>query len=207
MNDVITILTIDDDSQITYALNALFRRQGWKAISAENVADGLEFFQKHIPDLVLIDYHMPGINGVAGVERLRQLSQSIPIIVFTIDESQRIADEFLRVGANDFAIKPIKAPDIISRIKLHLRLLEQQKIRDADAAFAEKGIGVGTLKLITEYLSSQPEYVSANEVASNTGLAYPTAYRYLQYLARKGQAETINTYGKVGKPNKKYRLL
>ena len=52
---------------------------------------------------------------------LRALSHTVPIIVFTIDESQEVADQFLQAGASDFALKPIKAPDIISRIKLHLR--------------------------------------------------------------------------------------
>ena len=57
---------------------------------------------------------------------LRALSHTVPIIVFTIDESQEVADQFLQAGASDFALKPIKAPDIISRIKLHLRLLERE---------------------------------------------------------------------------------
>ena len=51
---------------------------------------------------------MPGINGVEGVQMLRALSHTVPIIVFTIDESQEVADQFLQAGASDFALKPIK---------------------------------------------------------------------------------------------------
>ena len=117
------ILVIDDDEQICFALGELFKFQGWRAYSACDVESGLATFKTCRLDMVLIDYHLPRINGVEGVRRLRRLSQDVPILVFTIDESQEVADTFLEAGATDFALKPIKAPDIISRIKLHLRLL------------------------------------------------------------------------------------
>jgi two-component system response regulator DctR len=45
----------------------------------------------------------------------------LPILVLTVDERQELADQFLTAGATDFALKPIKAPDLISRINVHLR--------------------------------------------------------------------------------------
>lgn len=203
MANTTTILAIDDDPQICFALNSLFRLQGWQAYCAESVEAGLELFKAHRPDIVLIDYHMPRINGVEGVRMLRRLSESVPIIVFTIDESQAVADAFLEAGASDFALKPIKAPDIISRIKLHLRLLAQA--RENDYEKLEKGMSQNTLSLIEDYLVSQTEYLTANQIAEGTGLAYQTAYRYLQHLTRLGSVELLNSYGKVGRPKQLYR--
>ena len=148
MERKITILSIDDEENIRFALGELFRFQGWEACCAPTVEKGIEQFRLHRPDIVLIDYHMPGINGVEGVRLLRKLSRTVPIIVFTIDESQEVADQFLQAGASDFALKPIKAPDIISRIKLHLRLLE----REQPAQPLSKGLSEATLQLVLDSL-------------------------------------------------------
>ena len=71
-NRPLTILTIDDEEQIQYALRALFNSQGWEAISARDVEEGVGKFRTCRPDLVLMDYHLPKINGVKGVEMLRR---------------------------------------------------------------------------------------------------------------------------------------
>ncbi len=201
MERKITILSIDDEENIRFALGELFRFQGWEACCAPTVEKGIEQFRLHRPDIVLIDYHMPGINGVEGVRLLRKLSRTVPIIVFTIDESQEVADQFLQAGASDFALKPIKAPDIISRIKLHLRLLE----REQPAQPLSKGLSEATLQLVLDSLKDGEDYMTVNEVAKSSGLAYQTVYRYLQYLIQNKKVEMVSIYGKVGRPRQLFR--
>lgn len=89
-NRPLTILTIDDEEQIQYALRALFNSQGWEAISARDVEEGVGKFRTCRPDLVLMDYHLPKINGVKGVEMLRREDPEVPLIVFTIEDNQRV---------------------------------------------------------------------------------------------------------------------
>ena len=201
MERKITILSIDDEENIRFALGELFRFQGWEACCAPTVEKGIEQFRLHRPDIVPIDYHMPGINGVEGVRLLRKLSHTVPIIVFTIDESQEVADQFLQAGASDFALKPIKAPDIISRIKLHLRLLE----REQPAQPLSKGLSEATLQLVLDSLKEGEDYMTVNEVAKSSGLAYQTVYRYLQYLIQNKKVEMVSIYGKVGRPRQLFR--
>ena len=201
MERKITILSIDDEENIRFALGELFRFQGWEACCAPTVEKGIEQFRLHRPDIVLIDYHMPGINGVEGVRLLRKLSRTVPIIVFTIDESQEVADQFLQAGASDLALKPIKAPDIISRIKLHLRLLE----REQPAQPLSKGLSEATLQLVLDSLKEGEDYMTVNEVAKSSGLAYQTVYRYLQYLIQNKKVEMVSIYGKVGRPRQLFR--
>ena len=195
------ILSIDDDEEICFALNALFQLNGWDAYSAQSVETGLALFKAYHPDIVLIDYHMPRTNGVEGVRLLRKLDRNVPIIVFTVDESQKVADTFLEAGATDFALKPIKTPDLVSRINLHVRLIEQHPQRDLS-----KGMSQSTLDLITGFLSCQNDYLTANEIAEGTGLAYQTIFRYLQYLVYKKEVEQLSTYGKVGRPKQLYKI-
>ncbi len=203
MKKEVTILSIDDDEQICFALCELFKFQGWNACSANSVESGLARFSAAPADIVLIDYHMPQINGVEGVRLLRKLSPGVPIIVFTIDERQAVADAFLEAGASDFALKPIKAADIVSRIKLHLRLLEKSAQEPA-AVLVTKGICKSTLELIEGVLADQTESLTVNEIAQQTGLAYQTVYRYLQYMTRENQVQMVNVYGKVGRPKQVY---
>ena len=199
-----TILCIDDEKEICFALKALFRTQNWETVPAYNVTSALTLFRQIKPTIVLIDYHMPGINGVEGVRMLRKLSSTVPIIVFTIDESQAVADAFLAVGASDFALKPIKAPDIVSRIKLHLRLVEQNSTAQG-SAITSKGISQGTRDLILEYMRGCSQLVTVNDIAQATGLAYQTVYRYLQHLTQQSLVIMDSVYGKVGRPKQMYR--
>ena len=77
MKENVTILSIDDDPQICFALGELFKFQGWRAVSASDVASGLEAFRRYSPDIVLIDYHMPGVSGIEGVKLLRRQSSKL----------------------------------------------------------------------------------------------------------------------------------
>ena len=207
MNHIPKILCIDDEEEICFALKALFKSQNWNGLSAHDMEEGIAQFRNGQPDIVLIDYHMPGISGLDGVCLLRKLSATVPIIVFTIDESQAVADAFMEAGASDFALKPIKAPDIVSRIKLHLRLLEQNDIKAFQGVNPSKGISQTTLNLISVHLEQRGEYETAQEIANGTGLAYQTTYRYLQYMAQENMVEIYNIYGKVGRPKQLYRKL
>ena len=109
----------------------------------------------------------------------------------------------MQAGASDFALKPIKAPDIISRIKLHLRLLE----REQPAQPLAKGLSEATMQLVLDSLKEGDDYMTVNEVAKSSGLAYQTVYRYLQYLIQIKKVEMVSIYGKVGRPRQLFRRV
>lgn len=205
------ILMIDEDEQGLFALEAAFRAQGWTAVCAKDVLTGLELFRAETPDLVLMECQLPDMDGVKGVEMLRELDAEVPVICVTGNESQDLADRFFAAGASDFALKPLKTPDIISRIRLHIRLLESMKRLNGKKEVQEhvpksKGIGAVTLELIQDAFQTSSEYLTVETIAQRTGLAYQTAYRYLQHLAAQQLLEICQNYGKVGRPKQKYRL-
>lgn len=218
MDKKISILAIDDDKEILYSLQALFEYQGWNYITAVDIEQGLKAFWDNKPDIILIDYHLPKINGIEGVKMLRQFSPSVPIIVFTIDEAQEVADKFIEAGASDFALKPIKAPDLISRINLHIRLMKQENhvtyansqkeiINKIAEERTSKGIGTATLELMTKFMAENNDYMVVEEIAKGTGLAYQTTYRYLQYMAQEKDVDVKVSYGKIGRPKQTYKLI
>lgn len=203
-NRALSILCIDDDEFIRYALSQMCQSQQWKAYTAQNVAEGLEIFDTTQIDLVLIDYHLPDLNGVEGVRLLRKRSTEVPIIVFTIDDNQEVADAFLQAGANDFALKPIKALDLISRIKLHIRLMDSER-QNLYGESGRKGVSYATVNLILQCLRSAGKDMTVGEIAEATGLANQTAYRYLQHMAGDQLVTAEKVYGKVGRPKQVFR--
>lgn len=206
MKNKIHILCVDDDVQIRFALVALCESQGWSSSVASNVQEAVKMFDRGGIDLILMDYHLPGINGLEGVRMLRMRSRRVPIIVFTVDDNQEVADAFLKAGATDFALKPIRALDMISRIRLHIRLLEKLP-SEREARVEQKGISQATTELLRNCLSRQERPMTAGEIAGATGLAPQTAYRYLQYLVEDGEVTVSTAYGKVGRPRQQYSAV
>lgn len=208
-NKNISVLCIDDEESIRFALCAVIESQGWKAYSAKNVYEGLLKIKEHNPEIILIDYHMPVINGLEGVKKIRLIDEKSPIIVFTIDSNQALAEKFMLAGATDFANKPIKAPDLISRINLHIKLLEKNPNEENDLIKSinlTKGIGESTLSLILDSLSKEEEFLTVEEISNLTELSYQTTYRYLQFLEQEDIIDVNITYGKIGRPKQSYKL-
>ena len=201
-NKTANILVIDDDKEICFTLRSIFEFQQWVVSTVCRVRDGLTLLQQEKFDLVLIDYHMPEVNGISGVQMIRGLLPDIPILVLTIDNDQTVADRFLAAGADDFALKPVKAPDIISRVKLHLQLSRQRHTQVKNC----KGISSTTLYLIKSRMREVGDYITVEDLSQRIGMAYPTVYRYIKYLIDEELVESHSAYGKVGRPKQAYRL-
>lgn len=202
----ITILAIDDEQDILYTLAAIGTAVGWKVYTENNSLAAAAQVAALKPDLILLDYHMPQQNGVVTVRKIREINNRVPIIVLTIDGRQELADEFLEAGANDFSTKPIKVPDLVARINVHLRLLEKQ--REAEGrTIVSKGINDTTLELVRSYCQLQQDWFYVEDAARELGLAYQTTSRYLQFLHAQGDVQVENDYGKVGRPRNRYRKL
>ncbi len=202
------ILVIDDNEDIRFTINEICKYAGWTAVLAIDGYEGVELFKSENPDLVLVDYHMPKLDGMETVEQIRNIdSENVPIIVLTVDERQEVADQFLILGATDFALKPIKAPDLIARIKVNLRIAQLLKMESDQGEDYVKGIRGATRKIIIEYMQKQDEPLTIEEITAGVELAYQTVHRYLMNMVKSGTVITINDYGKVGRPKNKYKLV
>ncbi|WP_027415816.1 response regulator [Aneurinibacillus terranovensis] len=209
------ILVIDDDATVRFMLSEICAIANWEVVIGSNGREGLEALTKNEIDVVLVDYHMPEMDGLQTVQHLRRMDRNVPILVLTVDERQEIADRFLDLGATDFALKPVKAPDLISRIQLHMRLAQYTRTMGneiserlpADDLFETKGISKTTLVHIISYLRTNPQPCTVDEITQEVGLAYPTVYRTLVHLMQKGKVRTIISYQKVGRPKNKYEWL
>jgi two-component system response regulator DctR len=201
------IVIIDDEPDIQYTIREICLHGGWEPMIAENGRQGKDLCEKYNPNLVIVDYHMPDWDGLTTVKKIREFDSVVSILVLTVDETQEIAEKFIAAGATDFAIKPIKFADLISRIKINLKINEmQQEYQDQKKqVFIEKGISPATLSIICDYLEDKPDGLTIEEITKGVNLAYQTVHRYVQYLLEKSDIEIIPIYGQLGRPKNKYK--
>src|SRR5690606_22619572 len=114
-------MAVDDDPGIRYTLRGIARHVGWTMVTFPDGRTALHWLARRTPDAAIVDYHLPGENGLVLTRILREQYPDLPIVILTVDERQELADAFMAAGASDFALKPIRAPDLLARLRVHLR--------------------------------------------------------------------------------------
>lgn len=198
------ILIIDDSEEILFAISEFFKLKDWEVFTALNVEEALKFLnsKESEVDIIIIDYNLPYINGVIGVRLIRQINPTVPIIALTIEGEEKIADQFFEVGANDFAIKPIKVLDLYSRVNVHIK--NRTHVKEELNLEYRKGINENTIFLIEEKMKDIKEYLTIEEISEITGLAPKTTNKYMGYLVEIKKVDMEIIYGKIGRPKNKY---
>ena len=102
----IRILTIEDDQRIRTAVRFALEDEGWSVLEAETGEHALEYFKSTVPDVVLVDIGLPGVDGFEVCRALRRTSD-VPIIMVTARDDTHDVVAGLEAGADDYVTKPI----------------------------------------------------------------------------------------------------
>ena len=121
------VLVVDDDRAVREALRRALMLTGYEVRLAEDGAQAIEQVVQAIPDAVVLDIGMPGMNGLEVCRRLRLLGNRVPILMLTAREavSDRVAG--LDAGADDYLVKPFSARELKARVRAHLELARQRR--------------------------------------------------------------------------------
>lgn len=121
---IITILVVDDTTTNLQVLFDLLQVQGYRVATANNGEAALERLESFLPDLILLDVMMPGINGFETCCRIKNNSRTedIPIIFMTALSDPMDKVKGLGMGAVDYVTKPFQHEEVIVRIQVHLQL-------------------------------------------------------------------------------------
>jgi two-component system KDP operon response regulator KdpE len=114
------ILIVDDEQQITRVLRTALSTQGYSLRVAANGAEGIEAVHAWKPDLVITDIAMPEMNGVELCREIRAVS-TIPIIVLSVRNQDKMKIEALDAGADDYVTKPFSIQELQARVRAQLR--------------------------------------------------------------------------------------
>ncbi len=114
------ILIVDDEPWVVQAVRRYLEEAHFEVISAYDGAEALAQFERHAPDLIILDWLLPELDGISVAQRIRKTSD-VPIIMLTakVDEDDRI--EGLETGADDYVVKPFSARELEARLRAVLR--------------------------------------------------------------------------------------
>ncbi|MFI5106250.1 MAG: response regulator transcription factor, partial [Terriglobales bacterium] len=114
------ILVVDDEAQITRVLRRALESAGFQVRVAGDGRSGLESFRAWMPDLVITDLSMPGMDGLQLCSRIRQMSE-VPILVLSVREDEASKVKALDLGADDYVAKPFGMAELTARVRALLR--------------------------------------------------------------------------------------
>ena len=124
-----TILIIEDDRQIRRVVHGYLEQAGYRVLTSADGDDGLALAQHEKPALIVLDLMLPGLDGWAITQRLRQSTDpavaNVHIIMLTarVEEADRVHG--LTLGADDYVVKPFSPRELVARVQAALRRIQR----------------------------------------------------------------------------------
>jgi two-component system alkaline phosphatase synthesis response regulator PhoP len=145
MENKIKVLIVDDEPDILEFLDYNLSRNGFQTIQASNGKDAIKLADKEVPDLILLDIMMPGMDGVQTCYELRKNEKlNNSLIAFLTARSEEFSEiAGLEAGADDYIQKPIRPRLLLSRIKALMRRKESSRA----PALTANQLDFGSLKI------------------------------------------------------------
>jgi len=181
------ILLIDDEDDILRVLSMSLRSDGYEVVTAASGKEGIEVFQDQLPQIILTDIKMPGMDGLQVLRHIKELSPDTEVIIITGHGDIDSAIEALQYGASDFINKPVKDEALSIALKraeekLHIRRQLKEYTTDletmvkiATEEFERKS------NFQAELIQSSNDGIVATDDESNIVIFNPGAERIFNY--------------------------
>ena len=164
------IMIVDDEVGVRELLRDTLKIAGFETVEADNGMSALTVLRSHKPELIIIDINIPLMDGFELVERLRGTGDLVPVLMLTARNDQQDISRGLRIGADDYVVKPFGLEELILRVKAILRR-------------SKKSVDIArTLKCGPITLDEELHKVTFNNDEINLS---PTEFRLLQMLMEK----------------------
>ena len=227
---MIKVLIVEDDPMVREINEKFLKRiEGYQLYDSVNsIEKAKESIVKGKPDLVLLDIFFPQGKGLDFLKWIRMKDIKSDVILITADRSMDTVEEAFRYGAVDYLVKPFvfdRFKDAMLQYKnrkLNLEnnncldqedidkyILNEKKVNQkvADGLSDMKGFSQYTYEKVLSFLEEMKDKTfTAQEVAKKIGVSRITARRYLDFLEKEQKVVLELEYGKVGRPQNKYRI-
>jgi two-component system response regulator MprA len=214
------ILIIEDDQQILKLLQRGLSYEGYTVDAATDGRMGLILARDHTPDIVILDWMLPGMDGLEVCHRLR-MGGSIPILMLTAKDTVQDRIQGLDAGADDYMIKPFNLDELLARVRALLRRTQPERIPvlkfadlSLDTGSRQASRGNRSISLtakeyeLLELFLRHPKQVLTREVIFDRVWGYDFGGEsnvlevYIRYLRQKlegeGEARLLHTVRGVG---------
>jgi DNA-binding response OmpR family regulator len=164
------ILVVDDESNILDVVELYLLREGFKVVRAADGPTALKLYAEEKPDLVLLDVMLPKMDGLEVLRQIRQHQQlAVPVIMLTSKSEEEDKLVGLEAGADDYITKPFSPRELVARVKVALRRVEEQqnratqiRARSNDEFISIEGLSINkTLRLVE--VEGKPAELTAKE--------------------------------------------
>jgi two-component system, OmpR family, response regulator MprA len=213
----VAVLLVDDDASIRRMLERTLAAEGYEVAAVADGGAALAAVERSVPDAIVLDVAMPGLDGLSVTRRLRAKGLAVPILLLTARDAleERVAG--LDAGADDYLVKPFEARELAARLRA---LLRRNRPPAEQLAYADVLLEPGTgtalragrdLELtrreaeLLELLLRNPRSVVTREVAleevwgGEGEASLNVVDRYVAYLRRKlGEPPLIQTVRGLG---------
>lgn len=224
-------MIVEDDPMVR-EINSRFLEKlpNFKLTNAvSSIKEAQEFLYHNKVDLILLDIYLPKENGIDLLKWLRKNEMETDVIFITADKTSSMVQEAFRYGAVDYLIKPftfdrfkesminykeryysIKDFDTIEQNELDKYMFKNTSGNEKENFdnYIEKGINKYTYNIIWIIVEKLvDEYATTEEISEKSGVARVTVRKYLEFMLKEGKVEKIIEYGKIGRPQYKYKLI
>jgi two-component system, OmpR family, response regulator ResD len=143
-----SVLVVDDEPTIAEVVSRYLERAGYRTRIASDGIEAIDAATSQRPDLVVLDLMLPGIDGLEVMRRLREHDRGTPVILLTAkgEESDRVVG--LRLGADDYVVKPFSPAELVARVDAVLRRVDTSPEHAAPIEFEDMTIDPAARRVI-----------------------------------------------------------
>jgi response regulator of citrate/malate metabolism len=219
---MIRVLVVDDDFMVARVHTGFVQRVPGFTVAgvAHSGRQALRAATELRPDLVLLDIHLPDIDGISVLKQLDEHCPDVDVLVITAAREVTTVRRALRGGVVHYLMKPFDYEDLRHRLEhyaaAHRRLANSETAdqSEIDCIFGTgpilpkatpKGVSPETAAVVERTLRNSDEPLSASECAELVGISRVSARRYLEHFISTGQAQVALKYGYAGRPERRYQ--
>jgi DNA-binding response OmpR family regulator len=120
------ILVVEDELKLAQFIELELKYEGYEVTVVNDGLSGLSAARESHPDLIILDWMLPGISGLELCRRLRQTGDRVPVVLLTAKDEigDRVAG--LDAGADDYVVKPFSVEELLARVRAHLRRTHEE---------------------------------------------------------------------------------
>ena len=190
------ILVVDDDPTVGAALEHILKAEGYEVARARDGRGALASVEAALPDLILLDLHMPRMGGFEVCQRVKgdPATSLLPIVILTGESEADARMQAWDVGADDFLTKPFQVIEVLARCRSLLRT--KQLVDELDSAQSVLFAFARTLEAKSRYTQGHSERVTAHALTLAERVGLPAAERE---TLRRGAL--LHDIGKISTPD------
>ncbi len=218
---MIRVLVVDDDFMVARIHTGFVGRTAGFVVAGvvHTGYDALRAAAALRPDLVLLDIHLPDIDGIEVLKRLREECPDVDVLAITAAREVDTVRQALHGGIVHYLMKPFEYEDLRDRLEHYAtayrglagaKTTGQSEVdrifgRTTQQKVTPKGVSPETAHAVERTLRAADRSLSASECAETVGISRVSARRYLEHFVSRGKVDVSLKYGSAGRPERRYR--